>query len=418
MRFRICRGMVALGLAACLLGTTAHAQLPADMAAFADHFGKEARTPEGAAKLFFDAVFACINPITFGDAIDMLALVTRQEEGWERKPSRAAFIKLMTAGTHDHVFRSYAKGATPENGYDMDPNGYELNIERTKEGHAKGLQMYLRSGGADDPRVIYLNKHNDRWHVTDASAVCDEVKPPLVELSGFFPPLEQGQGDDDGWEEGEPPLSADNWPPLALLDAPNVEVWESPSAGLEPMDTLTDSDKLGPIVAKMKETGDDGTEWWFVQYGRFGQGWIKADQLEVLTDSSVVQRLAARVRRDYGHLLLYAEEFFGTPDKAETRHLDIPDFNTTVEIVSYEFHGHKAEYRDGMLTRVEIAGGFMDFGGIMIGTDAEESLLGTLGAPASQSDGVWFYSDEADDFEFIVKDGKVVEMAYRRAVYD
>jgi hypothetical protein len=38
--------------------------------------------------------------------------------------------------------------------------------------------VYLRSGGADYPRVIYLRQINGLWFVTDPSTVKVEVRPP------------------------------------------------------------------------------------------------------------------------------------------------------------------------------------------------------------------------------------------------
>ena len=91
--------------------------------------------------------------------------------------SFGADVKALLAEANT-LFRSYARGAVPENGYAMDPDNYELVIERTVEGHPKGLQLYLRSGGADYPRVIYMKEVNGFWFIADGSTVKVEVRPP------------------------------------------------------------------------------------------------------------------------------------------------------------------------------------------------------------------------------------------------
>jgi len=152
--------------------------LPGSALEFEKRYRVEGSTPEGAAKLFFDAVFAYMDRNTRAEGTKMLTLAMNEKPGWDRRHTMKLFVDRMKSGKTAHIFRSYARGATPENGYAMDVNDYELVIERTNPDHPKGLQVYLRSGGADYPRVIYLRQINGLWFVTDPSTVKVEVRPP------------------------------------------------------------------------------------------------------------------------------------------------------------------------------------------------------------------------------------------------
>lgn len=396
----------------------AQGQVPADLETFMTRFEKEAVTPEGSAKLLFDAVFAYMNPGTRDEAGRMLAFIMRQPDDWERKVSQQSFVKRMTAGTHDHVFRSYAKGATPENGYDMDPNRYELVIEAVQPGHPKGSKMLLTSGGADTPRAIFLDVFEGRWFVTDAGAIKLEIRPALEPWNGSYAPAvgaNAAPGEAAG--QDDPAFDLADWPIPARLLVDGVSLRDHPSHEAGSPGALPEPEAAGEFGVARVVAGDDGAQWCFVQCGIHGQGWVPAEVLFIDADASPLHRLAARVRRDYGHVLALAEEIFGPAARRSSRDLEIPDFNTVVKIVALEFHGHGAEYRDGRLHRVMIAGGFMDFGGIAVGTPAKH-IRRVLGDPHSAENGIWKYWEELDDFEFAVEDGLVTAMSYQRAVYE
>lgn len=79
----------------------------------------------------------------------------------------------------DYVPRSYFAGASPDNDYQ--PNvPYEITVSENpysyqNEGYAK---LFLRSGGADNPREIVLRKAKDgKWYLWDQFILSDIRKP-------------------------------------------------------------------------------------------------------------------------------------------------------------------------------------------------------------------------------------------------
>ena len=152
--------------------------LPRTALEFETRYRQEGTTPEAAAKLFFDGIFAYMDRSTRAEGRKMLALAMDERPDWDGRATMKLFADRMKSPKTAHIFRSYARGAVPENGYAMDPDNYELVIERAVEGHPKGLQLYLRSGGADYPRVIYMKEVNGFWFIADGSTVKVEVRPP------------------------------------------------------------------------------------------------------------------------------------------------------------------------------------------------------------------------------------------------
>lgn len=154
------------------------AALPRNFKDFEKRYLIEGMSPEGATKLFFDALFVYMNESTRQEGRKMAAFSMKERPDWDRRPTMRLFAERLSREESHHIFRSYAKGATPDNGYAMDVNAYEITIERIVEGHPMGLQIYLRSGGADYPRVIYLRQFGSFWHVIDSNSVKVQVRPP------------------------------------------------------------------------------------------------------------------------------------------------------------------------------------------------------------------------------------------------
>jgi hypothetical protein len=77
------------------------------------------------------------------------------------------------------LWRSYAKGATPENGYRMDPGHWELNFDRGYiEDNNLGIGLKLKSAGADRPRVVYVTKNEKTglYYVTNWKELLNDVR--------------------------------------------------------------------------------------------------------------------------------------------------------------------------------------------------------------------------------------------------
>ena len=141
-------------------------------------------SPEGALKLWFDAVFLYMDPETRDVGRQCLSYLTiglKDDPDWDRTPSNRIFVDRMKDEAYHHIFRSYAKGATPDNGYRMDVAGFALDVEQSaRDAHGRGWKVVLRSGGADMPRPVYLKQSTstDLWYVSLWANVYVDVRPP------------------------------------------------------------------------------------------------------------------------------------------------------------------------------------------------------------------------------------------------
>jgi hypothetical protein len=142
------------------------------------------KTPEGALELWFEALFLYLEPESreVGRAgLQHLTISLRDDDGWERRPSSSRFVSRMRDPSHHHIFRSYAEGATPENGYAMDPESFQLRIEESsRDAHGRGWKVLLRSSGADNPRPVYLRRSTTSglWFVDGFANVYVGIRPP------------------------------------------------------------------------------------------------------------------------------------------------------------------------------------------------------------------------------------------------
>ncbi len=141
--------------------------------------------PQGATKCFLDAVFVYMNPLTRNEGRKMLqylAIPLMENQEWDKHTERL-FVERMVNESYHHIWRSYAKGTSPENGYAMDPNNWVLNFERTHrfENDPRGLQVYLRSSGADNPRVVYVKQStaSGLWYMNIWPSLYVGIRPPV-----------------------------------------------------------------------------------------------------------------------------------------------------------------------------------------------------------------------------------------------
>jgi hypothetical protein len=147
---------------------------------------EEGKTPEGAIKLWFDALYLSLDPATRQLGRDLLQYLTiplRDDDQWHRRPSNQTFVSRLDDHRYHHIFRSYAEGATPENGYSLDPTSYSLQIagsERDKYG--RGWKILLVSSGADNPRPVYLKQSttSDLWYVNSYANVYVGIRAPKL----------------------------------------------------------------------------------------------------------------------------------------------------------------------------------------------------------------------------------------------
>ncbi len=181
---------------AVLIAIPAQAQLPQTLDEMKAQHVLLGAEPQGAVKNFLDACFVYMNPETRSAGREMLQYLTiplKSDANWDRLPSNRLFAERLTDERYAHVWRSYAVGATPANGYAMDPNEWELNFERTHrhDDDERGLQVYLRSGGADAPRVVYVlqSTQTDLWYVNIWNSLFVDVRPPETAPAAVWDPV-------------------------------------------------------------------------------------------------------------------------------------------------------------------------------------------------------------------------------------
>lgn len=182
---------VVLGLVA---GLPAQAQLPQTLDEMKAQHVLLGVQPEGAVKSFIDACFVYANPETRDQGREMLqylAIPLKSDANWDSSPGNRLFAERLTDERYAHVWRSYAVGATPENGYQMDPSNWELNFERIHrhDDDDRGLQVYLRSGGADTSRVVYVKQSTTTglWYLNIWHTLFVDIRPPAQDAPAWEP---------------------------------------------------------------------------------------------------------------------------------------------------------------------------------------------------------------------------------------
>ena len=166
-----------------LLNVPAHAELPKTYKDFKARYQTEAKTYKGAIKLYFEAVFAYINEETRTEGGKMLRYSLRSETPIDRSTFYATFADRLKDPAWHEVFRSFAEGSSPENNYAMNPDDFEVSYTGTTTKEGDYLRVYLRSSGADSPRVIWVKKFDDGlWFVTNNAATYVQVKPGKAEI--------------------------------------------------------------------------------------------------------------------------------------------------------------------------------------------------------------------------------------------
>ena len=151
---------------------------------FRARIAAEALDPKGAVRLWFDAVFV----YTSGDPDLGGAMITEmtKDKNWRRTASY--FVRALDH--NPHIFRSYARGATPENDYAMSSDDYEFTVTRTEakpypdRDEGEYVKMFVESSGADSPRPIEVQRNaRGEYKVSNFSSICSGIRPPAAEAA-------------------------------------------------------------------------------------------------------------------------------------------------------------------------------------------------------------------------------------------
>ena len=185
------------------LCAAADAKLPANYKEFKARYQAEAKTPQGAVKLYFEGVFAFINPEARTEGGKMLRYAMYADRPIERSTYYAAFVERMKDPDYNYAFRSYAEGATSENNYSMNPDNFKIRFaDKGKKDPGGYLRLGLRSSGADSPRGVWVKKYDDGlWYVINNAATCVQVKEPKAEQ------IRRSHAHDADYDEPEPEVN-------------------------------------------------------------------------------------------------------------------------------------------------------------------------------------------------------------------
>ncbi len=155
-----------------------YGSLPRDYAEFKERCQTMARTPEGALKMYFDAVFSYIDPNTRVEGQKMLRYIMHEGENWDSLPSFSTFVSRLKDPSMTHIFRSFAVGTSPANGYEMSPHNYQIQVLRVTP-ESDHTVVALRSTGADSERLVRVQQFSDGlWYVINNASTYVGVRPP------------------------------------------------------------------------------------------------------------------------------------------------------------------------------------------------------------------------------------------------
>lgn len=174
----ICLASFALSAAP---GNAAPSQgLPSTYADFKERCRTAAVTPEGAVKMYFDAVFCYLDPARRAEASKMLCYIMHTDANWEGNQRHVTFLRRLKDPSLHYIFRSFAAGTSPENGYRMSPDAYQLVFTR-KDRQQDYIRVFLRSSGADSDCRVWVKQYPDGfWYVINNADTYAKVRDPAV----------------------------------------------------------------------------------------------------------------------------------------------------------------------------------------------------------------------------------------------
>lgn len=109
--------------------------------------------PEGALKLYFEAVFCYIDEATRSEGAKMLRYAMHLDRPLEQAGSYATFVSRMQDPDENYVFRSFAAGTSPQNGYHMSKEygglWYTINNAGTSQVRAPQSQIERHKNAHD-----------------------------------------------------------------------------------------------------------------------------------------------------------------------------------------------------------------------------------------------------------------------------
>ena len=156
---------------------------PATFQAFKDRYQTVGASPEGAVRMYFDALYSYIDPTRKPEGAKMLRYSMHEGKNWERSPALSTFVSRLKNSSYHYIFRSFAEGTSSENNYSMDPDNYRLMFSSSRQ-EADYTAISIRSSGADSPRLVHVRQFEDGlWYVTNNHGTYSEVRKPDSQIS-------------------------------------------------------------------------------------------------------------------------------------------------------------------------------------------------------------------------------------------
>lgn len=150
--------------------------LPCNFASFKAQYQQLAHSPEGALRMYFIAVFAYINESTRSEASKMLRYALHLEYPLENSANHTTFLQRLRDPTEQHIFRSFAAGSSPENGYQVTAD-FHLAIEGVVK-ESDYTRILLRSSGADNARSVWVKQFDGLWYTINNASTYAQVRAP------------------------------------------------------------------------------------------------------------------------------------------------------------------------------------------------------------------------------------------------
>ena len=177
MRLKKISVVLALSALFLVVGREAWAALPRDYQEFKARYQQEGRTPEGAVKLYFEAVFCYIDEATRAEGSKMVRYALHYDRPIEQSRNLATFAERLRDPERQHIFRSFAAGTSPENDYRMSPDNFNLVVvnKLREQGY---LRFFLQSSGADSPRPVWVKEFDGLWYTINNASTYVGVRPP------------------------------------------------------------------------------------------------------------------------------------------------------------------------------------------------------------------------------------------------
>lgn len=168
----------------------------------------------------------------------MLRYIMHADANWEGNQRHVIFIRRLKEPSYHYIFRSFASGTSPENGYSMSPDDYRLVFSK-KDQQQDYIRVFLRSSGADSDRRVWVKQYPDGfWYVINNSDTYAKVRDPAVSALN-----NSHDADFDVAPPAQPQPPEDVTPPA---------VQPQPSEDVTPPEQLQSSEAVTPSVAQQQ----------------------------------------------------------------------------------------------------------------------------------------------------------------------